>query len=264
MLVLEDVRFRYSRQPDYALDGVSVRCETEGVTTIVGRSGVGKSTLIALIAGIYHQADLLVGDFRGHISIDDQLPTTLSGPSVVSWVPQEPVLLEHLNVIDNVLLPLTIDSSTRASEDAAMSLLDDLGIASYARSRPRNLSGGMRTRVSLARALVSEPKYLFLDEPFAGLDLMNRWNIYRILKKRRSVAGLATLMTSHDIPESIILSDRIAVLSKDPTAFRIEVVTRGGFTPNLDDPTECLRSARSNAAPIEAELFNDTSPSSVS
>jgi NitT/TauT family transport system ATP-binding protein len=257
MLVVENVRFRYLRQAGYALNGISLCCETEGVTTIVGRSGVGKSTLIALIAGIYRRTDALVGDFEGHITIDDQPPTTLSGPSVVSWVPQEPILLEHLSVMDNVLLPLTIDGKSQACAEAALSLLEDLGIGSYADNRPRNLSGGMRTRVSLARALVSEPKYLFLDEPFASLDLMNRWNIYRILKRRRSKTGLSTIMTTHDIPESIVLSDRIVVFSNDSTGVQVEPVARAGIDPNLEDPVECLRAARNSAMPIEAELLKN-------
>jgi len=224
---------------------------------------VGKSTLIALIAGIYHLTDPLVGDFQGHIAIDGRSPDTLIGPSLISWVPQEPILLEHLSVVENVILPLTIDVKPDSAVAAATSLLDELGIGSYAQSRPRNLSGGMRTRVSLARALVSEPRYLFLDEPFAGLDLMNRWNIYRILKKRRGRAGLSTIMTSHDIPESIILSNRIAVLNKVSTGLQVEVIAQDNFDPNLDDPAECLRLARNRAGPIEAELFKNMPASAI-
>ena len=72
----------------------------------------------------------------------------------------------------------------------------------YGNVRPRSLSGGMKTRISLARALISQPKYLFLDEPFAGIDLVNRWTIYKMLISERRRPDMTTILTSHDIPEA--------------------------------------------------------------
>src|ERR1017187_2414459 len=170
VLIVRDVTFRYSGKAEYALRGVSFSCALQGIISMVGESGVGKSTLIALIAGIYDHRDPMVANFGGEIVIGGKAPCALRGASTVSWVPQVAVLLDHLNIVDNVLLPLTIGSRAKPDVEKAMSLLRFLGLMDYCNARPRDLSGGMKTRVSLARALVSEPKYLFLDEPFVGLD----------------------------------------------------------------------------------------------
>jgi ABC-type nitrate/sulfonate/bicarbonate transport system ATPase subunit len=96
-------------------------------------------------------------------------------------VPQEPVLLDYLSVFDNVLLPLSIDGATDLDRSTGQRLSHDLGIEKHADDRPRALNGGEKTRVSLARALVSKPSYLFLDEPFVELDLMRGGGIYSVL-----------------------------------------------------------------------------------
>jgi len=257
VLVVSDVSFRYSRQNGYALERLSFRCDSAGITTIVGRSGVGKSTLIGLVAGAYYSSDSVVSKFVGDIQLDGKRPSQLRGPAIISWVPQEPTLLDHLTVIENILLPLTINADVAPDASKAESLLEMLGIGSYSRSRVHNLSGGMKTRVSLARSLVSEPRYLFLDEPFAALDLMNRWNIYGIITALRKKSTLTTIMTSHDIPEAAILSDRIITLKKGSKGTDVKIIENQAELPSLDNASECLRAAREIALPIEAELLSD-------
>lgn len=257
MLEVERLSVKYVRQPRYALKDVSLSCELPGITALVGRSGIGKTTLIAMVAGIYGHGDSLIDEYSGTILVDGQCPSTVRGPRKVSWVPQVPVLLDHLTVIENVLLPFTLCEKARVDADAekADELLTDLGLDAYRNSRPKELSGGMAARVSLARALVSTPAYLFLDEPFVGLDLMSRWHIYCLLRRVRSCKGLATVMTTHNIPEAVVLSDRIVVVYEYACRTLARVIeNKAALLTNIDSRT-CLAYARTIAAPIEGEVF---------
>jgi ABC-type nitrate/sulfonate/bicarbonate transport system ATPase subunit len=116
------------------------------------------------------------------------------------------------------------------------------------------LSGGEKTRVSLARALVSMPCCLFLDEPFVGLDLMTRWGIYKVLKNVRKGLDLTTIMTSHNIPEAIVLSDRIVVIQDSEDGTVAEVIEISDDLA-IDDPIACLQAARDISAPIERKIL---------
>jgi len=257
MLVVENVSFRYAGYHEYALRNASVACDCDGISVIVGRSGVGKSTLMSLLAGIYMVGDPVVGEYVGGIDVDGRAPCQIRGAEVVSWVPQAPVLLDHLTVLENVLLPTTIASTGASSgeKDAARSVLRKMELEGCCDWRPRELSGGMRTRVSLIRALISRPKYLFLDEPFGGLDLLNRWRIYRFLREVRSAANTATILTTHNIPEATALGDRIIVMSSDRGSTAFRVMRNEAKVVIYEDSDACLRRAREVAAPIEKELF---------
>jgi|CXWL01.1.fsa_nt_gi NitT/TauT family transport system ATP-binding protein len=258
MLEVERVSVRYARKDRYALKEVSLNCDLTGITALVGRSGVGKTTLIAMVAGIYGRGDPAIDKYSGNILVNGQCPSTMRGPRKVSWVPQVPVLLEHLTVIENVLLPLTLDGKARVDADAekADKLLTDLGLYANRKSRPKELSGGMRAIVSLARALVSKPEYLFLDEPFVGLDLMSRWKIYRLLCEERRCKGLVTVMTTHNIPEAVILSDRIIVVVKTDAGLTLASVSENKAELSVNvDPCVCLAAARATAKQIEEKVF---------
>lgn len=262
MLEVEEVSVKYVRQPKYALKKVSLRCDLTGITALVGRTGVGKTTLIAMVAGIYGREDSLIEEYSGNILVNGQCPSTMRGPRKISWVPQVPVLLDHLNVIENVLLPLTLDGKPRVDADAekADELLADLDLNAYRKSRPKELSGGMKAKVSLARALVSNPAYLFLDEPFIGLDLLSRWQFYCLLRKVRSCKGMATVMTTHNIPEAVTLSDRIVVMKADACRTLTRVIENKAALFADMAPGACLAAARVIAAPIEDEAFFESDP----
>jgi NitT/TauT family transport system ATP-binding protein len=255
MLQVENVSFKYSREKEYALRGASVVCSLDGISAIVGRSGVGKSTLISLLAGIYVVGDPLVGEYEGQILVDGRTPGEIRGPALVSWVPQMPALLDHMRILQNVLLPTTIAGTTGDEKIRAGNLLKDLGLDGYSNSRPRQLSVGMNTRVSLLRALISKPRYLFLDEPFVSLDLKNRWRIYELLRKDRSRVNVTTILTTHDIPEATILADRIIVLSKNRGSTTISVVANEAKLDSGQTSDVCLKTAREAAASIEKQLF---------
>ena len=181
----------------------------------VGPSGCGKSTLLKLISG------LLLAT-TGSVVVDGQ---PVRGPlKNVGMAFQNPVLLPWRRVLDNVLLPLEIlreNGDPRAPavgmwRERAVALLGTVGLTGAERRQPRELSGGMRQRVSLCRALIHEPSLLLLDEPFAALDAFTReemWELYQRLRAEREFTGV---LVTHDLREAVFLADTIYVLASDP------------------------------------------------
>ena len=261
MIVANGLTFQY---PGGGVDNLPLRdlsfeCESAGITVGIGRSGVGKSTLMALLKGAYTKTDV-VERFEGTLTIDGLLPEQLRGPKQISWVPQSPLLLDHLSVLDNIVLPASIRDRSepgleRRIRAKAIELLERMGLTRCKDQRPRDLSGGMRTRVSLLRALVTEPRYLFLDEPFNGLDLFNRWEMYKLIREVRASNNLMTFLTTHDIPEAAILADRIVLVEEGKNNRTVVKVI-----PNQPVPLGAyaggsgLEKARSNAVSIERML----------
>lgn len=257
MLEIVSLCLTYKKQSSPAIDGLSCSWDTAGLVAIVGKSGVGKSTLISCIAGIQGDALSTVAQYSGSVLLDGAKPASIRGPTKVSWVPQIPSLLDHLTVLENVVLPLSMlcKFDRAGAEDTARGLLGALDVLESAKARPRQLSGGERTRVSVARALVSEPKYLFLDEPFSGLDLSNRWIMYDLIRRVRSKEGLCTLFTSHNIPEAALIADRIVVVTKTAGHTAVKLIQNSPTLVEGEAPWQCLASARARAASIEREVF---------
>jgi NitT/TauT family transport system ATP-binding protein len=181
----------------------------------VGPSGCGKSTLLKLIAG-------LLTATAGTVVVDDR--PVIAPLKNVGMAFQNPVLLPWRSVLDNVLLPLEIlrenrDPRTPAAglwRERALALLATVGLTGAERRQPRELSGGMRQRVSLCRALIHEPALLLLDEPFAALDAFTReemWELYQRLRAQREFTGV---LVTHDLREAVFLADTVHVLASDP------------------------------------------------
>jgi NitT/TauT family transport system ATP-binding protein len=186
-----------------------------GTIAFVGPSGCGKSTLLKLIAG-------LLTATAGTVVVDGQ---PVAAPlKNVGMAFQNPVLLPWRSVLDNVLLPLEILRENRDPRapatglwgERARLLLATVGLAGAERRQPRELSGGMRQRVSLCRALIHEPALLLLDEPFAALDAFTReemWELYQRLRAQREFTGV---LVTHDLREAVFLADTVHVLASDP------------------------------------------------
>lgn len=194
------------------LDGIDLDVAPHEVVALVGPSGCGKSTLLELVCGL-QQPD--AGTLRAH-------PAAL--------MPQRDLLLPWLSSRDNVALPLRLaGASRRAARAAAEELLERVELGRFARSRPDQLSGGMRQRVSFLRALATERDLLCLDEPFGALDAITReelrhWLVDRLRERPRSV-----LLVTHDVEEAALLGDRVVVLGPRPARVVAEVpVTAGG------------------------------------
>jgi NitT/TauT family transport system ATP-binding protein len=194
---------------------VSLEIPRGATVAFVGPSGCGKSTLLKLIAG-------LLTTSRGVVTVDGHAVT---GPlKNVGMAFQNPVLLPWRTVLDNLLLPLEIlreNRDPRAPErhawrERAAHLLHTVGLDGAGHRQPRELSGGMRQRVSLCRALIHEPELLLLDEPFAALDAFTReemWELHQALRLDRAFTGV---LVTHDLREAVFLADTIYVMSSHP------------------------------------------------
>ena len=191
-----------------ALERVSFEIQAGNFVSIVGPSGCGKSTLLKIISG-------LLAPTSGTISVGGK---RIHGPlENVGMIFQSPVLLKWRPVMGNVLLPVEFAKLDVASHlDRARSLLKLVGLEGFEEMYPHQLSGGMQQRVSLCRALVTDPQLLLMDEPFGALDAMTRdeldLELLRIWDERRKTV----LFVTHSIQEAVFLSDYVIVMSARP------------------------------------------------
>jgi NitT/TauT family transport system ATP-binding protein len=192
----------------HALDGVSLDLDDGEFLSIVGPSGCGKSTLMLIAAG-------LVPATSGTVTIGDvpvTRPVTNAGIAF-----QDPTLYEWRRVLENVLLPVEIQRREMAPfRRRAHDLLRMVGLAGFERKYPFELSGGMRQRVALCRALVHDPPLLLMDEPFGALDALSREQLNLELQDIWQANRKTVLLITHSIPEAVFLSDRVAVMSPRP------------------------------------------------
>jgi NitT/TauT family transport system ATP-binding protein len=201
-----------------ALSNIALDIYPEEFVSIVGPSGCGKTTLLKILAG-------LVPKDGGDIIVDQE---KFDLTREVGFVFQKPLLLDWRKVIDNVLLPIEILNIDRASMiPRAKELLELVGLKGFELAYPNELSGGMQQRVSIARALIHDPKLLLMDEPFGALDALTRERMNLELLRIWDEAKKTVLFVTHGIAEAIFLSDRVAVLSPRPstviTAFDIHL-----------------------------------------
>lgn len=186
-----------------ALDGVSFTVERGAFVSLVGPSGCGKSTALRLIAG-------LTAPSAGAITWQGEKPE-------VGFVFQDAALMPWADVAKNIALPLElkgVDAGTiaRRTEDA----IALVGLGGFAKSYPRELSGGMRMRVSLARALAADASVLLMDEPFAALDELTRERLNDELRLVWARKKLTVIFVTHSVYESVYLSSRVLVMSARP------------------------------------------------
>jgi NitT/TauT family transport system ATP-binding protein len=191
-----------------ALTEISLHIRPGEFVSVVGPSGCGKSTLMLMTAG-------LLGPTTGVIRVAGR---ALAAPLTdVGIVFQDDLLLEFRNALDNVLLQGRVRRlDMREVQSKAEQLLEQLGVAQAADRYPRQLSGGMRQRVSLARALVHGPSVLLMDEPFGSLDALTRLQVRFDLEQLWLVERQTVLFITHSVEEAVGLSDRILVMSPSP------------------------------------------------
>jgi NitT/TauT family transport system ATP-binding protein len=196
-----------------ALRDASVRLEEADFVALLGPSGCGKSTLLRLIAGL-DQPD------SGRLVWDGGPPV----PGDIGYVFQDATLLPWATAEDNVFLPLRLRGIAR---EAAMrdvrAMLDRVGLAGFEKARPRALSGGMRMRVSIARALVTRPRLLLMDEPFAALDEFTRHKLQADLLAVWREAGCTVVFVTHSIYEAAFLARRIVLMTPRPGRIAREI-----------------------------------------
>ena len=208
---ITDLSMRYrtvSGDSVLALDRVSLAIEPREFVCVVGTSGCGKTTLLRIIAG-------LVRHTAGRVHLRDR---EISGPSAdVGIVFQGPVLLPWKTVLENVMIPVVVLGLERdAHRRRAMELLDLVGLSGFEDKYPKELSGGMQQRASIARALVHQPSLLLMDEPFGALDAMTRETMNLELQRIVKDAAITVLFITHSIQEAVFLGDRVVVMTPRP------------------------------------------------
>ena len=192
--------------------------------SLLGPSGCGKSTALRLTAG------LLAPD-AGTVDFPSGRPET-------GFVFQEPTLMPWADALTNARLPLDLQNAPRGQANArAAAVLARMGLGGFERALPRELSGGMKMRVSLARALVAQPQLLLLDEPFAALDEITRAQLGDDLLRLWREDGLTVLFVTHSVSESAYLSQRVLVLSPRPGRITADIALPPGRDGRLAHAT---------------------------
>jgi NitT/TauT family transport system ATP-binding protein len=192
-----------------ALENLDLDVRSGEFVSLLGPSGCGKSTALRLIAGLTEPSS---GE------IDWLRPEDVGAKAAlgIGFVFQEPTLMPWATVAANVHLPLKLQGIATDAQPRIEAALARVGLASFARSYPRELSGGMKMRASIARALVTEPRLLLMDEPFAALDEITRFRLNNDLLALWQALGKTVIFVTHSVFESVYLSQRVVVMTSRP------------------------------------------------
>jgi NitT/TauT family transport system ATP-binding protein len=209
--------------PVIALQNIELDIAPGEFVSVVGPSGCGKSTLLMTLAGL-QQATSGTVDLGGK---------PIDGPSSLMGIAfQRDNLLEWRTILDNVLVQVELRGMQKSAwRDRARELLTMVGLTGFEQSYPHELSGGMRQRVALCRALLHGPRILLLDEPFGAVDAMTREQLNQDVARICSDSGVTALLVTHDINEAAFMGDRVVVMTPRPGRIAGEVVVGGERTP---------------------------------
>ncbi|MEM8803627.1 MAG: ABC transporter ATP-binding protein [Pseudomonadota bacterium] len=188
-----------------ALRDMNLHVNEGDFISLLGPSGCGKSTALRLIAGLLHPT-------RGKITWEGG-----QGSDDLGVVFQEPTLMPWATVAQNVWLPFRLKGTPYPSvKDEILNALKLVGLEKFQSAYPRELSGGMKMRVSIARAMVTKPRLILMDEPFAALDEITRFKLNNDLLELKAAIGCTVIFVTHSVFESVFLSDRIVVMAARP------------------------------------------------
>ncbi|MBU0278396.1 MULTISPECIES: ABC transporter ATP-binding protein [unclassified Gemella] len=222
ILEIENLTYTYPNNP--VLENINMYVKKGEVVSIIGTSGVGKSTLFNIIAGIekLQAGSIKIGQDSNFIG-------------KVSYMLQKDLLLEHKTVIRNIALPLIIRGVKKeeALKEAEEKLIQ-FGLEKYKDKYPKELSGGMRQRIALLRTYMFKEKLFLLDEAFSALDAITKRELHQWYLDIHKKLGLTSLIITHDIEEAINLSDRIYILKNKPGQLVDEVVITFDETEDID------------------------------
>ena len=229
MIALSDIAKRFPNGVQ-ALNDLSFTVGRGEFVSLLGPSGCGKSTALRLAAGL--------------LTPDAGTVTCADGKPQIGFVFQDHTLMPWADAMTNARLPLDLKRVPREQADAcAVAALARVGLAGFERAYPRELSGGMKMRVSIARALAAQPQLLLLDEPFAALDEITRNTLGDDLLKLWREDGLTVLFVTHSVSESSYLSQRVLVMTSRPGRITADIALASG------------RDSRLSPVTIEAQRF---------
>ncbi len=229
LVTLELVSKRFANGT-LALQDMSLAIGAHDFLSFLGPSGCGKSTALRLIAGLTTPS---AGTLTWHGA---RQAVTPKAERDLGFVFQEPTLMPWATVLDNVWLPLRLAGISRDAADATVrEALAMVGLSKFAGVYPRELSGGMKMRVSIARALVTQPRLLLMDEPFAALDEMTRGKLNNDLLAIWREHRFTVVFVTHSVYESVYLSDRIVVMAPRPGRVIAELAIDEPYPRNAGD-----------------------------
>ena len=204
ILDIKNLSYSFGNNP--ILKDINIHVNENEMVAIVGSSGVGKSTLFNLIAGVLKKQS-------GEITIDGSDDYI----GKVAYMLQKDLLFEHKTIIDNVILPLIIAKiNKKEALEEGNKILKQFNLDKYANKYPQQLSGGMRQRVALIRTYMFKRNIFLLDEAFSALDAITKKELHRWYLDLKKEFNLTTLLITHDIEEAVFLSDRIYILGNKP------------------------------------------------
>jgi NitT/TauT family transport system ATP-binding protein len=234
-----------------ALRGLDLEIRTGEFLTLLGPSGCGKSTALRIIAGLSEPtAGVVAWPSAASLARDARK---------IGFVFQEPTLMPWASVFKNVRLPLKLTRAPAAKRSERVeAVLERVGLAAFRDAYPRELSGGMRMRVSIARALVTEPQLLLMDEPFAALDEITRFKLNDDLLRMWQALRTTVVFVTHSVFESVYLSSRIAVMAARPGRVFSELAVDApyprdqNFRTSADYAASCRRTSEALAQAMAA------------
>jgi len=201
------------------LDGIDLDVAGASVTTIIGKSGIGKSVLLKCIASLIEPDDgtIVLNDRN----LSDSVKGSPDGTVPFSYMFQNNALFDSLTAFENIALPLREATRMKAAEirEKVDSMLEQLELTDAAGQYPGRMSGGMKKRVALGRALVTRPQVVLFDEPTTGLDPERKFGVFEMIADYRERFGFTALVVSHDIPEVFQISDHVAWLDEGRIKF---------------------------------------------
>lgn len=217
-----------------AIDNISFSVNEGEFVSIIGPSGCGKSTLLSIISGLEEKTS-------GEVFIEGVLSDGVSPK--VGYMLQKDTLLEWRSIYNNVMLGLEIRHiKTKENEEYATNLLKKYGLYEFKDKYPTQLSGGMRQRASLIRMLATRPKILLLDEAFSALDYQTRMMVTNDIYKILRTENITSIIVTHDISESISMSDKVIVLTNRPA--KIKKIYNIDFEMQSRSPINCRKSPK--------------------
>ncbi|WP_419955855.1 ABC transporter ATP-binding protein [Neobacillus niacini] len=209
-LAIKDIHHTYFTKASAttALSEISLQIEEGEFVSFLGPSGCGKTTLLSIIAG-------LIKPTQGTILLEKKPITGLKNQ--IGYMLQQDYLFPWKTIEENILLGLKLSKQlNEKTKNAALDLLNQMGLSGIEKQLPKQLSGGMRQRAALVRTLATEPKLLMLDEPFSALDYQTKLKLEDLVSNTLDSFGKTAILVTHDIGEAIAMSDRVVLFSPSP------------------------------------------------
>ena len=214
----------------HVLDNVEFTVKKNEFVSIIGPFGSGKSTILRIMSGL----DL---SYDGKVELSEMAPHELKKTAAIGFAFQQSTLMPWLSAYENITLPCRLYRKHECNEFDVNNLIEAAGLTRYKHMPVAKLSGGTRQLASILRALVLNPKILFLDEPFSSIDEISRMRMHDTIKKLHKDNQITTLMVTHSIHEAVVLSDKVLVLGGLPATIMHEIDTRKA---TKDNPKELV------------------------